>query len=401
MRSVVVICLCATMASAGPREVAEAARRVEQGNKHYQDGRYEDALRLYQAAYDLAPSADTLFNIGLAHEKLADHERCALSFRRYIAEGTDDAAKQRAKERQARCVERARVPVKISSIPSGGAISLAEGAAAATFRGRTPSQLELAPATYRIKVEMPGYVAMEQTVVVDVGARPEVDFPLEKLSSLGIEADPAGATVELDDSPPEPTPFRRELRAGTHKVRLRKAGYRDAVRDVAIAAGEQATLVLTLQALPSVRELALTKGVDVKVDGQPVTGSIRIEAGDHRIEASAPGALPFAGTITIPEARGTRLDVQLEPLRSRVEVVAIWTLAGVSLASLAGGTIYGAMALGAQGDYDRMPSVELADRGESYARRSDVLFAVAVIAAVAAGTTWRLTRPGASRVEVR
>src|SRR5262245_43469507 len=255
-RVFILLVLCAIAAQAGPRETAEALRRVEQGNKLYEAGRYEDALRLYLAAYELAPNPDTLFNVGLAHEKMLSFEQCVLAFRRYIAEGKDAAAKERAAERQARCLERARVPVKVSSIPPGGAVSLAVASEAATFRGRTPTQLDLAPGTYKVKVEMPGYLMMEQTVNVDVGLRPEIDFPLEKLSSLAIEADPVGATVQIDDAAPAATPFRRELRAGSYKIKLHKEGFRDVERDVTIAPGEQATLVMTLPSLPAVRDLS-------------------------------------------------------------------------------------------------------------------------------------------------
>src|SRR5262245_1606314 len=367
-RVFILLVLCAIAAQAGPRESAEALRRVEQGNKLYEGGRYEDALRLYLAAYELAPNPDTLFNVGLAHEKMLAFEQCAVAFGRYLAEGKDAAAKERAAERHARCRERARVPVKVSSIPPGAAVSLAVGSEAATFRGRTPTQLDLAPGSYKIKVEMPGFVAMEQTVNVDVGARPEVDFPLEKLSSIAIESDPAGATVQIDDAPATATPFRRELRAGTYKIRLRKAGFRDAERDVAIAAGEQATLVLSLTGLPAVRDLAvqIAPHGQVKIDGHLVTKSIRLVAGGYRLEADAPGRVPFAGDVSIPNDRGAILDIQLTPKRSLLQKAVLLGLAGVAAGALVAGSVYGSMALDAQREFDRMPSVGVADRGESH-----------------------------------
>src|SRR6185369_424782 len=106
MKRAALLLLVATAASAGPRETAEAVRRVDQGNKLYEAGRYEDALRLYLAAYDLAPNPDTLFNIGLAHEKLLAFEQCVIAFLRYIAESTDALTNERATERATRCLER-------------------------------------------------------------------------------------------------------------------------------------------------------------------------------------------------------------------------------------------------------------------------------------------------------
>jgi hypothetical protein len=344
-----------------------------------------------------------LFNVGLAHEKMLAFEQCVLAFRRYLVESKDGAAKERATERQARCLERARVPVKVSSIPPGGAVLFAAANEAPTFRGRTPAQLELAPGSYKVKVEMPGYVAMEQTVNVDVGARPEIDFPLEKLSSLAIEADPAGATVQVDDTPAASTPFRRELRAGSYKIRLRKAGFRDVERDITIAPGEQATLVMTLPTLPSVRELAVRVAPEgeVKIDGKQVTGTVHLVAGHYRVEARAPGRLPYSGEVSVPSDRGAVLAVELTPRRSIVQKTVLWSLAGIATGSLITGAVYGKLALDAQRDFDRMPSIDLADRGETNARTSDLMIGLSISSAVAAGVTWWLTRPRPSRVEVR
>jgi hypothetical protein len=393
----------ASAAVAGPRETAEAARRVAQGNKLYQEGRYDDALRLYLAAYDLVPSADTLFNIGLAYEKTLGFEKCALAFRRYRAEGKDAAARERAVEREKVCLERAQVPVKLSSIPPGAAVSLAAGDAPLTFRGRTPTQLELAPATYRVKAEMPGYVAMEQTITVDVGARPEVDFPLEKLSSLAIEADVAGATVEIDGGKPEPAPTRRELRAGVYKVRLQKPGHRDVTREVALGAGEQATLVVSMPPLPAERvlELKTPRGADVRIDGEVVTKAVRLTAGEHEVEARAPRHRPFTGRFTVPADRGAALAIDLAPRRSVGQRLLLGTSIGVSASAAVGSAIYGSMALDAQRDYERTPSLALADRGETYARRSDLLTGVAIVGVATAVVVWWATRPRPSRVEVR
>ena len=101
------------------------------------------------------------------------------------------------------------------------------------FRGRTPAELALAPGSYVIGVELPGYIPVSQSIAVEPGARPEVDFPLEKLAALRVEADVEGATVRLEDDAPEPAPFRRALRAGSYRVRVVAAGHREVSRQVA------------------------------------------------------------------------------------------------------------------------------------------------------------------------
>jgi hypothetical protein len=403
MRVLLVLCALATFAHAGPREAAEARRRVDEGNKLYEAGHYEDALRLYLAAYDLDPIADTQFNVGLAHEKMLNFEQCAIAFRRYLAEGSDPAVKERATERAKRCVERAHVPVKISSSPPGAAISLATASEAASFRGRTPTQLDLAPGSYRVKVEMSGFVPMEQSVQVEVGARPDIDFPLEKLSSLAIEAEPAGASVQIDSAAAEPTPFRRELHAGSYKLKLHKDGYRDLERDVTLVPGDQQTLVLTLTELPAVRNLAvrIAPAGELLIDGHRAAGQVQLVAGEVHVEANAPGRIPFSGDIAIPRDKGQLLDVDLTPTRPLWNKLTLGGLAGVTAGALLAGAIYGYNAVQDEHDYNRMPSLALADRGESSAHRSDFLFGLSVTAAIATGITWWWTRPRPSHVEVR
>ena len=95
------------------------------------------------------------------------------------------------------------------------------------FRGRTPRDLRLAPGTYQVSIALPGYAPMTQEVAVDIGGRPEVDFPLERLSSIAIEADVRGARVAIDDSPAESAPLKREVRAGLYRIPGLQARTRD------------------------------------------------------------------------------------------------------------------------------------------------------------------------------
>jgi hypothetical protein len=399
--------LAAGVAAAAPtkQELQEADRRFQKGNKLYQEGRYQEALHVYLAAYDLAPVPEILFNIGLAREKILDYEECALAFGKYLAEQPDGALAARAKERLEVCRGRAKIPVKVSSIPPGAAITLADEQSSA-FRGRTPAEFALAPGTYTISVELPGYIQVSQRVAVDVGNRPEVDFPLEKLAVLRVEADIEGAMVQIDDTPAEPAPFRRELRAGTYRVRVTRDGHREVVRQVALEPGQESTLVLSLPALPVSRTLRVEANVParVRIDGHP-RGSVPAEVssmgGVYRVEVDAPGRIPYAGDIRLPEDRDVRVDVRLSATRSRRQKAVLWSLLGTAGVAAAAGTAYAVLAAQDQAAYDDMPSLDLADRGESRAFTADVLFGASLALAATTVVYWLVTRPERSHAEIR
>lgn len=402
------------VAAAAPsrRAVAEAQRRFEKGNRLYQNGNYEQALRLYVAAYALVPSTDIQFNIALAREKVLDYEGCAVSFRHYLAGAkTSDPLRKRARSGLARCRSEARIPVRITSIPAGAALRVGKGSHA-TFRGRTPRVITLAPGKYTIRASVPGYVPMSQQVDVDVGTRPEVDFPLEKLSTLAVEADVAGASLSLDSGPARSLPYKQQLRAGAYHLRVFKSGYRPVDRQVRIAPGDRATLMISLRALPVRHALAVAAVVgagravraQVEIDGHlagrsPIRRSLA--PGVHRLVLRVPGRVPFAESVVVPLDRDLRLRVQLAPERTRVENGVFWGLVGTAAASATAASIYGILALHDQSTFGSAPSLALADQGEMRAGRADELWGV-TLAVSAAALIYRLwTRPARSRAEVR
>jgi hypothetical protein len=388
----------ATAAHAAPsaRALAEMNRRVGRANQLYTEGAYEQALRLYLAAYELVAAPDILYNIALAREKLLDHEGCALAFRQYleaIAEG--DPQREPATAGFARCRERATIRVPISSIPAGAQITLLDEGASA-FRGRTPRVLELTPGRYQVSVELPGYLPMKQEVEVEVGARPEIDFPLERLSTLAIEVDVAGAAISIDGGAAEPAPLRREVPAGLYKVRVTKAGHEPAERELRVAPGEQSTLLMSLRPVAARRRLSIRSDVPatVSLDGRrlgrtPLTALAPVSAA--RLEVGAPGRVPFVEDLSRDDERDLRLEVDLATRRTPPERAFLWSLAGGAAAAALGAAVSGGLAKATENDFEQHPSVALAERGEAHAERADLLWGVSLGLAVTAAITWYAT----------
>jgi hypothetical protein len=407
--TMVLVLLAGQVAHAAPtrEEIAEAQRRFARANKLYRDGRYQEALLLYEAAYGLVPSPDVLFNIGLTRAKVLDFVGCTLAFQEYLQGPVSAEERALAQAHLDTCRARSLVVVKVSSIPQGASITVRHGETTA-FHGRTPGRLELAPGSYSVTLELPGYVTQTQALTAEVDGRGEraLDFVLEKLSSLRIEADVAGAMVRIDDAPQEPAPLERELPAGKYTVVVSKPGHRDVKKEVRVDAGKQVELSIALPALPRVEDLLVVSeaGALVAVDGgAPRAAPLRLQltAGVHQLAVDAPGFVPYRGSLTLSGSGATRVRVRLAPPRSPASRITSWSLLGLSGASLIAGGTLGVMSLRDQAAYDDAPSPALRETGMDRARSADVLMLGGLVLLVAAGAYYLWTAPPAPRVEVQ
>ncbi|MBI4508925.1 MAG: PEGA domain-containing protein [Deltaproteobacteria bacterium] len=384
-----------------PREVVlEAQRRFGRANEFYNDGRYEEALRLYQAAYDLLPSVDILYNIGLAREKVLDYEGCALSFKQYLDGARDESDREKATKRMETCRSRTMIPTRISSMPPSAAILIGAGSHRKPH-GRTPTNIQLAPGSYTITVEMPGYLPQTQEITVEIGSRPEIDFSLEKLSSLNIEADVPGAFVSIDSSGWEASPLRRELAAGLYRVEVRRTGYRTMRREVRVDSGQQFSLMVSLPPLPKVRTLSIESNAlaQVMIDGKRVGRSpvdSRLLVGVHRVELQAAAHVPYIADIHVPDDADLWLRVHMEPHRSKAERMVFWSLVGASGVTAISGGVFGILALSDQERYNDLPTKMIHRQGEERAKIADTLWGTALALAATAAVYYFITEPSSS-----
>ena len=101
---------------------AEARVHFQKGMAAFELGKFQEALAEYERAYELAPLAGFLFNIGQCHRNLGNHAKAIFSFRLYLRKKpearnreavetliSDLEAKQGAEARR----KKARVPVYV------------------------------------------------------------------------------------------------------------------------------------------------------------------------------------------------------------------------------------------------------------------------------------------------
>ena len=387
----------------------EAERRNRTAKKLYNQGHYQSAMTMWQSAYDLHPDPRYLFNVALSKEKVSDHEGCALRFRDFLleTEANQDLASVReaAQSRMKACLAKTMLPVRFTSVPTNAAILIGVGAKQES-RGRTPRELRLAPGKHQVTVTLPGYVAQEQVIEVVLGERTQPDFVLEKLSSLHIEVDPTGARVRIGEDSWESAPLTRRVQAGTYEVQVEKAGHEPEQRQVQVSAGQEKSILLSLRPLPKIRKISVTSAshreprARVEVDGRRA-GILPVETtlspGKHEIRVRAPGHVPFASSIIVPEDRDLRLEVSLEPKRSRRNRATLWgLLAATGTATIVGST-YGILALSDKSKFDDdRNNVDLYNSGRRRTERADLWLGTGLLFGAGTIAYYYFTRPGRS-----
>ena len=170
---------------------ADAASRAraeyETGVGHYREGRYREAIRSFQVAASITPSADLSFNIARAYEELArregtvaDWDESITYYRRYLSDAVDPPDRADVEAHIAQLVELAEGARRAAlSRPTLGTLTVRADHDGARVRvgdddaGVTPiaEPLELAPGRYALAADLPGYVPYRGEVTVEAGVR--------------------------------------------------------------------------------------------------------------------------------------------------------------------------------------------------------------------------------------
>jgi hypothetical protein len=155
-----------------------------------------------------------------------------------------------------------------------------------------------------------------------------------------VESTPAGAVVIVDDKPQStPTPLDVELAPGAHVLKLTAAGHLPGSKPVDVA-------------------FASTQSVSVELQPEP----------------EAPPPPPPVAAAPAPVAPMAPPPAPQAP-RSLVPAIVTGALA---VAAAGVGTVFGVIALGNKSDFDKNPTTQTADDGDTHALIADMAFGVAV-----------------------
>ncbi len=392
--------------SAAQKKLERAAKqRFFRGTRAYDLGRYRMALRHYQAAAALVWRPSLAYNIALCHDKLKESNQAIVHLRRYLRSKPPKKWAERTQRMIQRLMKLARVAVRVTSFPPGAAVYV-DGKAKGV-RGRTPAALTLKPGRYVMLVEATGHEPLRKHIRVDVGARNYFDFQLKRRSALKVATSVAGALVTIDGGPANLAPVRRVIKAGSHRIEVRREGYYTVNRVVVIGAGEQSTVFVDLRPRPRhgyLRVKTQVTGATVRVESEEVGRTpvyrYRLKVGTYRVYVSKKGYQTWEQRVTIVSRQATSISVRLSPRTSKRQVA--WLVSGTVATGLAlvGGVATTLMAINARNAYDDLPTASLRDSGRKMTLAADSLFAVTLVGAILTGLlTWQLT-PAPSKADV-
>lgn len=78
-----------TAADASPEEIARARRAFKKGEKLYALGRFEEALKEYEHAFEIVELPEFLFNIGQCQRNLERYDAAIFSFKQFLQRKPD------------------------------------------------------------------------------------------------------------------------------------------------------------------------------------------------------------------------------------------------------------------------------------------------------------------------
>ncbi len=238
--------------------------------------------------------------------------------------------------------------------PSTLAVKVTPADAAVEVDG-APAPREVAPGQHTVVARREGFVSARQTVTAAEGK--PVELAIALAPGVAVAVTPADAKLFVDGAEAAmvdgllPLPGR-----GAHEVIARAPGYRERGATVPAERPAGYRLTLTLEAAG-----ALLRGVEgapagaaLFIDGQPrgplpLTTPLELAAGEHTIEVSAEGYLPFRRSATFGERQVA--VVQLSDLRQPRKTKA-WIAGGIAVTGIAVGSVFGILALKKMSDYN-------------------------------------------------
>jgi len=232
------------------------------------------------------------------------------------------------------------VAVQISSQPSGAQIFIDN-----MDKGQTDRGLWLFPGVYRLKLQLPGYVDVNEAIEVKENGSNTFTYRLIKNSGvLRLSVTPAGAAIKLNQIDYSGQ-TRIELLPGKYELEITKPGYLPKKEIIEIERGK--TLSRSYQLIKNSGSLTLDitpPDAQVLINKEDYSGRSRIELapGMYKIEISKAGWYPVRETITIERGRTLsktyrltprtgKLQFSVQPLNARVtlkrngQTVQTWT----------------------------------------------------------------------------
>lgn len=164
---------------------AAAKSKYQQGAEAYSAGHFKDAVDLFLAADQLAPSAPLSFNIARAYEKLSDDAGALRWYRDYLRRNPDAANAASVRPLISALAENLRKKgvqqMTVLSSPAGATVAVDDQPV-----GVTPWTGELSPGEHRLLLSLRGYADAEKSVTLAPDQPLDVNLRLEQQTQSSV-----------------------------------------------------------------------------------------------------------------------------------------------------------------------------------------------------------------------
>jgi hypothetical protein len=352
----------AQTAPLSPEAKREAAERFDRGVRLFNQGENAGALVEFKRTYELTGEPLTLFNLGLVYAELKRPVEAVDALDKLLASTAKLSPEQRQKAQRVRAeqwtfVSFLQIDSNIAAVIDVDGVEAAHTPLAETLR--------VAAGHHVVGAVAAGYPPSRKTIDIAGGETQKLSFVLvpgeAALGHLALHCSLPAADVWVDGNASGRTPLTQTLalNPGPHHVEVRRDGYRTAAADIKLDLGAVADVTLepevdTAALAQTGGSLALTAsetGAEISIDGRPaaaLAGAIPLPVGMHHARVTRTGFEPADLDVTIARGATFTTTVNLQPdAQTRDAYLAGihtrrawgWTVAGVGVAALIGGSI--------------------------------------------------------------
>lgn len=209
--------------------------------------RLDEAIELFRTAYDLDPAPAILYNLGRLQERKGRLREARGFYERLLSVARDEELAGLGRERLEDVLGRLPGLLRMEVAPADARV-LVDGRESPD---RPEEGVPLPRGTHQVEVRRSGYESQARTVEILPDEVRREGFALRPLPGWLIVRSVGPVTeVTVDGAAVDPTPGARiELPAGSHDVKVGRAGQPAFARRVEIPPGGEATLALPLEAL--------------------------------------------------------------------------------------------------------------------------------------------------------
>jgi hypothetical protein len=231
----------------------EARRHFQQAVALYDEGNFAAALAEFQAAYDLAPAATVLYNLGLTEKALYRYSDAARTLERYLLEaGKTDKLSLDRRQQVVQLIDEMKsllAPVRFQLTPRDARVTV-DGRPMVVADDGT---VTLAAGSHVVDVSADGHESQRREITVAAGVAATYEIRLKVIPRNGrvsVTSSQPGTRIFVDGKNLGVAPLTVELPAGGHQLEARADGYETYRGELVLAAGQQRNVDLALQLPP-------------------------------------------------------------------------------------------------------------------------------------------------------